>query len=39
MPLIATAQQPLIDAADKALYFSKEHGRNRATLFSPEMGK
>jgi diguanylate cyclase (GGDEF)-like protein len=39
MPLVATAQQPLVDAADKALYFSKEHGRNRATLFSPEMGK
>lgn len=39
MPLVATAQQPLIDAADKALYFSKEHGRNRATLFSPDMGK
>jgi diguanylate cyclase (GGDEF)-like protein len=39
MPLVTTAQQPLIDAADKALYFSKEHGRNRATLFSPEMGK
>jgi diguanylate cyclase (GGDEF)-like protein len=39
MPLVATAQQPLIDAADKALYFSKERGRNRTTLFSPEMGQ
>jgi diguanylate cyclase (GGDEF)-like protein len=39
MPLMATAQQPLIDAADKALYFSKEHGRNKATLYSPEMAK
>ncbi len=39
MPLVATAQQPLIDAADKALYFSKEHGRNQATLYSPDMAK
>jgi diguanylate cyclase (GGDEF)-like protein len=37
MPIHATAQQPLIDAADKALYFSKEHGRNRTTMFTPEM--
>jgi diguanylate cyclase (GGDEF)-like protein len=37
LPVHATAQQSLIDAADKALYFSKEHGRNRTTLFSPEM--
>jgi diguanylate cyclase (GGDEF)-like protein len=39
MPIHATAQQPLIDAADKALYFSKEHGRNKTTLFTPEMLK
>jgi diguanylate cyclase (GGDEF)-like protein len=39
MPIHATAQQPLIDASDKALYFSKEHGRNKATLFAPEMLK
>jgi diguanylate cyclase (GGDEF)-like protein len=39
MPIHATAQQPLIDAADKALYYSKEHGRNRSTIFVPEMLK
>ncbi len=32
-----TTPQSLIDSADKALYFSKEHGRNKATLFSPQM--
>jgi len=39
MPQHAAAQQPLIDASDKALYFSKEHGRNHATIFTPDMLK
>jgi diguanylate cyclase (GGDEF)-like protein len=39
MPVHATTQQALIDSADKALYFSKGNGRNRASLFSSEMAK
>ncbi len=39
MPVHATTQQALIDAADKALYFSKGSGRNRASLFSSQMAK
>jgi diguanylate cyclase (GGDEF)-like protein len=37
MPLHGSTPQTLIDSADKALYFSKENGRNRITLFSNEM--
>jgi diguanylate cyclase (GGDEF)-like protein len=36
-PDLATTQQALIDAADKALYYSKEHGRNRCTLYRRPM--
>ena len=37
-PATASSQPELIDRADKALYYSKEHGRNRATLWQPQMG-
>ncbi|HEX2959972.1 MAG TPA: diguanylate cyclase [Chitinispirillaceae bacterium] len=33
------AQKDLIDCADKALYYSKEHGRNCVTLFRDGMSK
>jgi diguanylate cyclase (GGDEF)-like protein len=33
------AQKDLIDRADKALYYSKEHGRNCVTLFRDGMSK
>lgn len=36
-PSLATNQPQLIDSADKALYNSKEHGRNRVTVFAPGM--
>ncbi len=32
-------QQELIDCADKALYYSKEHGRNKVTVYSPAMSE
>jgi diguanylate cyclase (GGDEF)-like protein len=37
IPSHADSNQALIDCADKALYFSKEHGRNRTTLFTKGM--
>ncbi len=33
----AATQQELIENADKALYFSKENGRNRSSLYTKEM--
>jgi len=38
-PAQAATQQELIDNADKALYYSKETGRNRSTLYVKGMGK
>jgi len=32
-PALGATQQELIDNADKALYYSKETGRNRSTVF------
>jgi diguanylate cyclase (GGDEF)-like protein len=37
VPSHAETGPALIDSADKALYFSKEHGRNRTTLFTKGM--
>ena len=37
-PAQASGQQELIDNADKALYYSKETGRNRSTVFVNGMG-
>ena len=37
-PAHASGQQELIDNADKALYHSKETGRNRSTVFVKGMG-
>lgn len=36
-PSLAGSQQELIDNADKALYYSKEHGRNQVSLFNQGM--
>lgn len=36
-PQIITNATGLIQKADKALYYSKEHGRNRVTVFTPEL--
>jgi diguanylate cyclase (GGDEF)-like protein len=36
-PGIAKTQQELIDSADKALYYSKETGRNRVSIFAAGM--
>jgi diguanylate cyclase (GGDEF)-like protein len=38
-PHHAKTQQELIDNADKAMYYSKEHGRNQVTLFAAGMEK
>ncbi|MGB7566987.1 MAG: diguanylate cyclase [Chitinivibrionales bacterium] len=38
-PALGATQQELIDNADKALYYSKETGRNRSTVFVKGMGE
>ncbi len=38
MPEHAANQKQLIDFADTAMYYSKEHGRNRITLYEKKMG-
>jgi diguanylate cyclase (GGDEF)-like protein len=37
IPSHADTGPALIDCSDKALYYSKEHGRNRTTLFTKGM--
>jgi diguanylate cyclase (GGDEF)-like protein len=37
-PIQATTPQQLIACADKALYFSKENGRNRVSVYTDRMG-
>ncbi|MFP4164352.1 MAG: diguanylate cyclase [Chitinispirillaceae bacterium] len=36
-PFHGKTQQEIIDAADKALYYAKEHGRNQVVLYRQEM--
>lgn len=36
-PFQVSSQQELIDCADKALYYSKEHGRNQTNAYLPTM--
>jgi diguanylate cyclase (GGDEF)-like protein len=36
-PVHATDKQQLIDCTDKALYYSKENGRNRSTVYAKSM--
>jgi diguanylate cyclase (GGDEF)-like protein len=36
-PLQAKSQQELVERADRALYYSKENGRNRSSIYSDSM--
>ncbi len=38
MPEHAATQQQVIDFADTAMYYSKEHGRNKITMYDKKMG-